>query len=76
MLLPELTERVQLHEDIKIYYVVTGYIASLYTNDETKELACAEGTTIAEALMELEKKAAMLPRHLKDLRGPFKAPSV
>ena len=51
-----LESKVQLHENIDIYYCVDGYGARFYTGDGGHTVAEGKGKTLLEALIDLESK--------------------
>lgn len=55
-----LEDRLGLHEDIKIIYVVDGYEAEMLTDDGQTHVACGRGETIRAALDDLEKRLDQL----------------
>lgn len=52
---------VQLHQQIRIIYVVDGYLAYYEIYDGNKTERAARGDTIQEALTNLEKSLALKP---------------
>ncbi len=51
-----LSKLLQLHEEIEIYYIVDGYVASLCTHDGEVELFVGKGTSPVLALCALAKR--------------------
>ena len=66
---PELDQRVQLHEEITVFYSVVCYRACFYTGDGSRVIAEAEGDTIGGAIANLEIAAARLPKTLAEIRS-------
>lgn len=52
-------EKVQLHQEIRILYMVTHYEATYYTADGNREVCGACGASVFEALQNLEKQKVL-----------------
>lgn len=65
-----LDAKVQLHEEIRVYYVVDGYVAVYSGQDGNRDLTEARGETVWEALVNLNKVAK------KPDRGPDYPPAL
>jgi hypothetical protein len=63
-----LDDAVQLHEVIRIIYVVDGYEATLYTHDESTPVCGCKGDTIDEAIDKLKAKVSKF-KSLQDIRS-------
>lgn len=50
-----LDDKIGLHEEVRIIYVVDGYEAQFLIHDGDETLITAKGDTVIEALQELEK---------------------
>lgn len=64
----ELEKRVQLHEEVEVYYTVDGYQAEFVTNDGATVLASAHADTIEDALVDLNNKVGPLPERPAEFR--------
>ncbi len=57
----KLDSLVQLHEEVRIIYVVDGYEATLTTGDGRLNVACAKEESILEAIVKLEAVLHLTP---------------
>lgn len=53
-----LDAKIQLHEELRIYYVVDGYVAVYSTSDGNRDVIEARGETVWEAIRNLNRVAA------------------
>lgn len=68
-----LAELIQLHEEVRIVYVVSHYEAQMWTHDGLRKVAVGVGATPEDALHMLERE---LDEKFKDLAALRKAEHI